>query len=317
MGIMTATGLRACARDGCGQPVTGRADKRFCSDSCRALVSYSRNASRKAKAQVTASSTAAITPIRPDVAPVWDPAGQPQRPYLTAESCPDCGVTLYASPRGTIRVCAACRKQITPAAVLAPYERGDAAAVRVVKSQAERDLEAIALARRKGTMLIQLGALADDDRLDPASLPVVDWFRDEVKDARSGVRLDELDELLPQAGIRRRRWWQGQPAVQAPEWDEDDDEDQAVDAGRYPQAIEAAPLAVVAQRREMTAADALDVLGWRLTPTTGGCQVVKGESLCGAETRQLLSGRWVREAYVCNPCYRAVCKVIHDAERSA
>jgi hypothetical protein len=223
---------------------------------------------------------------------------------------------LHASPRGTVRVCVARHKRVIPAAVLAPYERDGTAAMRMVKSQAERDLEAIALARRKGIMLTQLGALAGDDRLDPASLPVIDWFRDQVKDAPSGARLDELAALLPQAGLRRRHWWQGQPAAGALEWDEDD-EDQDVDGTGYPPAIEAAPAAVVARPREMTAADALDVLGWRLTATVGGCQVIEDGQLCGTETRHNVTGRYVRDAWICTRHYYAVCKVIRNAERPA
>ena len=98
--------------------------------------------------------------------------------------------------------------------------------MRQVKSQRERDTEAIGLAQRKGVMLAQLAGLAADDRLDPVSVPIIEWFREQVKDARGGGRLDELNELLPESGIRRRRWWQGRPAaIEAGEDEDDEDED--------------------------------------------------------------------------------------------
>jgi hypothetical protein len=101
---------------------------------------------------------------------------------------------------------------VTPAAVRTPYARGAAASPRQVRSQAERDLEVLALEDRKGPMLDQLDALAADDQLDTASVRKVRWFREQVESARSEARLDELSALYPRAGIRRRRWWHGEPA---------------------------------------------------------------------------------------------------------
>lgn len=207
--------------------------------------------------------------------------------------------------------------RVTPPAVLAPYRRDSTTAARQVKSQRERDLEALGLARRKGVMLAQLAALAADDRLDPASVPAVEWFREQVKGAASDGRLDELAALLPEAGIRRRRWWQGQPAAltagYADEDDEpDDDEDQADDV-----TPPATPASIAAQQHQaqplhMTWADALAACGWRLVPTVGGCQVVDLGQLCAAETTNSITGGWV-----CRRHYLALCRVLYEARRSA
>ena len=85
--------------------------------------------------------------------------------------------------------------RVVPAGVAAPYDRADQ--IRQVRSQREIDLAEIGLARRKGVMLGQLGELAANPRLDQASVPVVEWFREQVHTARSDGRLDELAALLP------------------------------------------------------------------------------------------------------------------------
>jgi DNA-directed RNA polymerase subunit RPC12/RpoP len=234
---------------------------------------------------------------------IWNPPSEPRAPGRSADPCPRCGAAAYASPRGTVRACPGCSTRVTPPAVLAPYRRDSSAAARQVKSQRERDLEALGLARRKGVMMAQLAALAADERLDPASVPVVEWFREQVKDAASDGRLDELAALLPEAGIRRRHWWQGQPAAitagyadedDEPEEGEDDDEDQAADEMRL-----ATPASIAAQQHRaqpsrMTWADAIAVCGWRLSLTVGGCQIVNERSqLCGAQTARPVTGGWV------------------------
>jgi hypothetical protein len=170
---------------------------------------------------------------------MWDPPGEPRQAYRTDEPCPDCGELLLADPQGTWRACGSCRQGVVPAAARAPYARGEDAAQRQVTSQRERDLEAIGLARRKGVMLAQLDALAADDRLHPESIPVVEWLAGEVRAATTGRRLDELAELAadPAAGIRRRRWWHGQPAALPAAYD---DEDQADENGDDPGTIAAA-----------------------------------------------------------------------------
>jgi hypothetical protein len=140
---------------------------------------------------------------------------------------------------------------VEPAGVRAPYDR-ETPAVRQVKSQRERDLDAIALAQDKGVMLSQLDALAADPKLHPASLPVLEWFRAEVRDAASAARLAELVTLLPESGIRRRHWWQGEPeAIEADAWNEDDDEDAGYayddedQADDEPPAVAVAPAALM------------------------------------------------------------------------
>lgn len=71
----------------------------------------------------------------------------------------------------------------------------------------------------------------------------------------------------------------------------------------------ARPAVVAAAARppvpEITWGSALAVLGWRLSPTIGGCQIVKASQLCGAETTRKITGGWV-----CGPHYSALCSVI-------
>ena len=246
-------------------------------------------------------------------AAAWDPPSQPRKPYGPAGACPDCGAPLTASPRGTTRACLPCCQRVTPAGVLAPYERGETAARQVV-SQAERDLEAISLAQRKGVMLAQLRQLAADDRLHPESVPVVEWFTSEVQAAKSQHRLDELAGLLPQAGIRRRRWWQGEPAaIGAPVYDDDDQDGGYEDAEDWdededdPHAAGPAPAAP----RDPAQAAALGACGWHLSPTIGGCQVIEAGHLCGAVTAHQISGPpHIQVAWVCSRHYRALCSAV-------
>jgi len=254
----------------------------------------------------------------------WGPPSQPRAPHQTEEQCPDCSAPLTASPRGTIRACLKCRKRVIPAGVLAPYRRGQDT-TRTVATQRERDLEAIALAKRKGVMLAQLGALADHPRFDPASLPVIDWFRDQVKDARADGRLDELAALLPEAGIRRRHWWQGRPAAIEPppyddegqdyEDDEDADELEADDGAGAAPAMLATPASIAAQQHRaqpgpMTWADALAACGWRISPVIGGCQITDHGQLCGAGTAHHVATATGAGGWVCSQHYAALCQVI-------
>ena len=170
--------------------------------------------------------------------PVWDAPSGPQRASITAEPCERCQEPLYATPRGTWRGCGTCASPTTPPAVRTPYARGEAASQRQVKSQAERDLEVLALEDRKGPMLDQLDALACDDKLDTASVRKVGWFREQVESARSDARLDELAGLYPRAGIRRRRWWNGEPVAELDsggyDGDGQDDDDSRAATGRVP-----------------------------------------------------------------------------------
>jgi hypothetical protein len=177
-------------------------------------------------------------------------------------------------------------------------------------------------------MLAQLKTLADDRRLDPVHLPEVEWFADEVRAARSQGRLDELADLFREAGIRRRRWRDGPAALTAGvALDEDDtgypddkDEDAAGAYAEYDDEgqDDAAPAAVVLATpgAPMTWADAFRALGWRLTPTTGGCQVVTEDGHCAADTVgwSVTDGR-VDHGWVCRRHYEALATVIGDHNR--
>jgi len=298
MMTMTAVWERACEH--CGGPVTGRADKRFCCDACRNTAHRVISRSDPIRSAATAS------PVPGHVA-----HSEPRQPHQTAEPCPDCGAALMASPCGTWRACLACRAAVVPAAVSAPYKHGGRDDGRQVVSQRDRDLTAISLARRKGVMLSQLAALAGGDRLHPESLPVVEWFSEQVKAAAGDARLDELAALLPESGIRQRRWWQPQPAtaIDAAAWDDDDQDDD--DPGWQPGHAITSPAAV---RAVLTWADAADALGWRITATPGGCQVASPDGLCGADVRHHIQARH-QLAWVCGHHYQAACRVIREAER--
>lgn len=240
-----------------------------------------------------------------------------KRVYVqTAEPCPDCESPLAATLRGTQRVCLACVHRVVPRGVRAPYERGTGI-VRQVKSQRERDLEAVALARRKGVMLAELAALAADKNLHPESRPVIEWFADEVKTATGNARLDELAGLLPDAGIRRRHWWQSQPAtLTAPVYDDedqgDDDEyDDESDAGEIETPPSLAPVKV--WRESFPGVDYASELAarqWRFQPHGAGlCQLIHlkphGWDIppeeCLHRAEHAIPG-----GYVCGPCYHAL-----------
>lgn len=247
----------------------------------------------------------------------WSPPSEPRGVYPVAEPCPHCGETkVYAEPRGTMRLCLGCKERVTPPGVLAPYARG-AGVTRTAKSQRERDLEALDLAGRKGVMLGQLRDLAADERLDPASQLKVEWFAEQVKGAAGAARLDELAALFSEAGIRRRRFWQGRPAAltagYAGEDSDDEDEDGDGDAGDgyagyadddedqadEPAAVLATPASITAQQhraqpQRMTWAAAISACGWRLSPVTGGCQITGQHGQpCGRDTTRHIGDGWV------------------------
>lgn len=246
----------------------------------------------------------------------WEPAGGPRAARQVAERCPDCDGPLLASPRGTIRVCPGCRRKVTPAGVLTPYERGGAV-VRQVKSQREADLEALDLAGRKGVMLGQLRDLAEGDRLDDASRLKAEWFAEQVKTAPNAARLDELAALFTEARIRPRRWWHPRPAALATADYDDEDEypdgyDNAEDGQDDEPAavVPATPASIAAhqhraQPRRMTWADAITASGWRLSPTVGGCQIIDEHGLCGADTMHHIGDGWL-----CSPHYTTLGGVI-------
>ena len=98
----------------------------------------------------------------------------------------------------------------------------------------------------------------------------MEWFAAQVRAARSQDRLAELAELLPQSGIRRRHWWNGQPAaLDAPDYshgDEDRDDDNDPGEDGYPLATAAAAVDY---------ASALAARSWVWRPHgTGLCQLV-------------------------------------------
>lgn len=174
-------------------------------------------------------------------------------------------------------MCLGCRKKLTPPGALAAYEQhGDA--VRSVRSQRERDLEALKLAGRRGTMLGELRRLAGDERLDDSAAMKVEWFTDEVRAARSGARLDELVELFAAEQIRPRGWFQRPVSITAGhadadgelDYDEDDEDDgPATVAGTT-------PVSITSRARQPTWADAIAARGWRLALPSGSpsCPVI-------------------------------------------
>jgi hypothetical protein len=316
-----STTERVCARPGCGVRFTPKTARRvFCSDSCRAQFSkrsVSKNPARAAAAKAPVTATAAA----------WEPPSGAPPPCHLAEACPACGGDLFTTGRGTLRVCmGTCHRRVTPSGVRAPYERG-ASAGRQVKSQRERDLEALSLARSKGVMLAQLAQLAADDRLHPESRPVVEWFAEQVRSAGTAARLDELAALLPEASIRRRHWWQGAPdAIEAGTYDDEDDqgddeyEDYDDEQDDEPAELAAPPAIAAQQQRERaTWADALAARGWRLADRDGSgtCQIT-GD---GARCTQPIGGhppvtdRFARSGWTCSAHYYALGSAVTSINR--
>jgi len=305
---VSPAGLRTCGREGCGATFTARrSDARYCSDSCRNAANRARSRSDPIRSD-RITTPVQVVAIRTPVPPLaWEPASERRRPWKVNEPCPGCGGPLYTSGRGTIRVCLACRHRVTPPGVSAPYQRGGQA-VRQVKSQRERDLEALELVQQKGVMLHQLDELAADDRLDPGSRPVVEWFAAEVRAAKAGDRLTELAGLLPDAGIRRRHWWQGEPAaIEAPDDDVDqgddpDDDGDDEDPGAWPAPVSKAALP------DFTAE--LAVRSWQFLPHgTGLCGLIHMRphgwdvqpSECINRAEHLIAG-----GAVCGSCFDAL-----------
>ena len=251
----------------------------------------------------------------------------PRGPAETGEECPGCGALLCAGPRGTWRVCLACCWTVVPAGVAAPYAAGDGGGRRVV-GQRERDMAAIALARRKGVMLAQLAKLAADPRLHPEAGPVLDWLAGQVREAASDGRLGELAAVAadPAAGIRPRSWWRGDPGpLPALEpggggdgwgvadddgWDDDepgrdDDDDGGGDEpGVVAGVVVAGPVADWAA--ELAARD------WALGPHgPGTCQVVRMRLPDGSAAVPPVecadrAARVIPGGVVCEACYQAL-----------
>jgi hypothetical protein len=202
---------------------------------------------------------------------------------------------------------------VMPAGVAAPYERGTGS-TREARSQRERDLEALELARRKGIMRGQLDDIADDDRLTPESRAAVEWFAEQVRAATTGQRLDDLADLFAAEKISRRHWWQGQPgAITAGYAEADDgqgDEDEWDDDGPGTAVVLATPASIAAQQhraQRATWAEALAALGWQMhPPVVAGCQVIDRHGRC-ADARtahDVMGGR------ACSPHYTALCETL-------
>lgn len=119
---------------------------------------------------------------------VWDPPSTPRGTSEDRGPCPSCGGAVVVSPGGTVWVCRGDCGKVAPSGVLAPHQR-DTSPARQVRTQRERDLDALALAKSKGIMLAQLKMLAGDTRIDPVHLPAIEWFADEVRGATSQARL--------------------------------------------------------------------------------------------------------------------------------
>lgn len=250
--------------------------------------------------------------------PGWDPPSQPRQPRQAGEECPQCSGPLTASPRGTVRVCTACRSRVTPAAVLAPYRRGTGV-TRAARSQRERDDDAKKTVLMAGEFLRQVRAMLGDAQLHPASADLLGWYEEEIgeaRKARDGGRLAELaGEFAADRearAFRRRRWWQGQPPVVAGIIEDEDDEDQD-DDGEPGAVVPATPASIAArphralQPQKMTWADAMASLGWRMSPAAGGgCQVIGEHGRpCGRETAHHTGGGWL-----CAGCRDALAAVI-------
>lgn len=288
-------------------PVTSRCPKSH--GGCGKL----RKLPRTAAAVPRAAMAAAVTG--------WDPPSAPRPGRRTTEPCPKCGTPgLLASPRGTVRVCTECKHPVIPAGVAAPYERGTGS-TREARSQRERDLEALELARRKGIIRGQLDDISADDRLTPDSRGVVEWFAEQVKAATTGQRLDELADLYAGEKIRRRGWLQGRPAAitagYAEDGGDDDDEYAEGDDSDPPAAVVLATPASIAvqqhraQPQPMTWAEALAACGWRMSPVVGGgCQVIEAGRTCGAEVRHCVTGGWA-----CPGHYDVLSRVITKTNR--
>lgn len=269
----------------------------------------------------------------------WDPPSQPRSAVQTTEACPGCGASgLLATPRSTARYCRQCKRLVIPGRVAAPYQRGTGS-TREARSQRERDLEALELARRKGIMRGQLDAIAADDRLTPESLAAVEWFAEQVRTATTGQRLDELADLYAAQKIRRRGWLQGRPpAITAgyPEdpgdaqddededWDDEwDDEDDSGEPGTA--VVLATPGSIAAQQHRaqppqpMTWLEAVAELGWRIVPVPSwdGCQISADGARCPErETRGRIGPPTTMGGWACAAHYHTVVNLIGETNRA-
>jgi hypothetical protein len=229
---MTAVLTRACEH--CGEDFQPRrSDARFCSDTHRTAHGRA-NRTEPNRRPDNCSGTAISVRAAPAPVLTWDPPSQRRGPYQTTDPCPDCDGPLTASPRGTTRACLPCRHRATPPGVTAPYDRHEAATGRTVKSDDDRDDEALALAERASVLLVQIGQVLDDG-LHPATTGRLEWYADEIKAAaRAGrdTRVEKLAERLGGERIRRLHWRNSDApnpaAITADDNDDQADEDAEV-----------------------------------------------------------------------------------------
>jgi hypothetical protein len=265
----------------------------------------------------------------------WEPPSEPRQPRKAGEPCPECGkTTVLIDPRGITRWCPACPVLVTPPGVLAPYERGTEV-TRAATSQRERDDDAKKTVLVAGEFLRRVRVMLADPRIHPASADLLTWYEEEITDARKNRDGRRLEELAGEFGddrasdmFRRLHWWQGQPAELAAGYDDEDDnegyaEDDNEDQGdEQPAAVLATPSSIAvqqhrAQPRPMTWADAFAMLGWRLSATTGGCQVVDERGrhcAAGTSSPPVTDGR-VRDGWVCIAHYESLATAIGNHNR--
>lgn len=260
----------------------------YCSPACRVRAHRARTAPRPRA--IPAASTAAqrISEAGPVVL-AWNPPSD-ERPRCepTTEPCPDCGEPVVASRRRTTRGCAeTCKRRVDPAGVLKPYENEDGR-LRRVRSQAERDSEALVLAERTGLLLEAIRVALADDRLHVTTRVRLQWYDGEIREAGKagrGERVDELAERLAGERIRRQHWWSSDgPALAASSVDDVLDADLDEDEGLSRLAIAAGSTV------DFTAE--MDARSWRFyQPGDGRCQICREDgSECPGRAEHVITG---------------------------
>jgi hypothetical protein len=207
---------------------------------------------------------------------------------------------LSAGPRGTLRLCLNCHHRVTPAGVQRPYEGGDGQ-IRRVRTQTERDDEALALAERTGILLAAISATLADDRLHVTTRARLEWFASEIRDAGKAGHADRvavLTERLASERIRRQHWWNGEgkdPIAAVHAGDAEDILDAELDENDSPIAIAAAP--AVDFPAELAAR------GWMLHhPGDGRCHIVREDgSDCPGRAEHVIPG-----GAICDRQYQAL-----------
>lgn len=228
---------------------------------------------------------------------------EPRHAYETAERCPDCETPLIASPRGTWRACGPCKYMLIPATAAAPYEHGTQ---RQVVSQHDRDLEALALAGRKGALLGQLRRMTDIG-LDDESQEMAEWFAGEVKSASGMMRLDSLVVLFTEAGIRTGT----APVITA--GDSENDENDGYRPAPPPPRLAIVPPPAPEPDWQW----ALRELGWDAsTPLyIARCHITSQGARCDGEAVHNIGIRHGVQVFACDPHYAVLAKTITAEQR--